>query len=232
MQEYYPPAKVLRTEHEVKNRLNEFGFKKDDVRQICERVLYGRNLRSSLQPKTAEGLLKYIFGVEGLRQVALSLSSDAASYEVFSHNNIEGVFDSDNGRKIMFQMADQACGEDDPQPKSKIGDGKKKLINDSAQVFLFPEFEEEERCRVIDFNARIKAECWYLIVSIDPQGSLCCELSHSRPIDEDNERMIFSERIQIFGPGDFDPDPLTGRDDDSGDGEGETFKIKPTITRK
>ncbi len=137
MQPIKSDAHIVSKELDVKARLHEFGLKPSDIGKVCESALYGSSLKSGLQPKTAEGLLKYIFGVEGLRQVFLSLNSETAKYEIFSKNNIEGVFDPDNGRKIMFQMSDQACGFQDLQPKSKIGNGKKDFIERSVPSPIF-----------------------------------------------------------------------------------------------
>lgn len=211
---------------EVANRLNDFGLGREDAAKICEGALHGRNLTSGLQPKTAEGLLKYIFGVEALREVLLS--SNAVEYEIFSKSNIEGVFDPINGRKVMFQMVDQACGANDPQPKSKIGDGKKRLIEESRSGFLFPEWEEEERRREARIEALSAAECWYFIMSIDSNDVVCCELS--RPESVDDEKFDgFHERIQIFKYGEFKP---SGNYQHSQDDDDDAFEIKPTILKK
>lgn len=220
---------IVEKDLEVKSRLYDFGLTKPLVGKICESVLHGRNLNSALQPKTAEGLLKYIFGVEGLREVFLDLDSENTSYEIFSKNNIEGVFDRQNGRKIMFQMVDQACGFNDPQPKSKIGEGKRDLIRESAQNFLFPEFEDEEKKLVAEQNALNQAECWYVIVSVDEKGVLCCELSHTKPVNED-DMLHFFERIKVFKYGEFEegPNSWKNRPDDSDD----TYEIKPVIRKK
>ena len=220
---------IIEKDLEVKERLHDFGLSKSLIGKICESVLHGRNLNTALQPKTSEGLLKYIFGVEGLREVCFNLQSENADYEMFSQNNIEGVFDAENGRKIMFQMVDHACGFKDPQPKSKIGDGKKDLIRQSAQPSLFPEWDAEEKVRVVQLNAANKAECWYVMVSIDAGGELCCELSHTRPVEEDN-MLHFFERIKVFKYGEFNPDKdgRNSRPDDDSD----TYEIKPVIKKK
>ncbi len=217
---------IVSEEIEVASRLSDFGFKREGAAKICEGALHGRNLKSGLQPKTAEGLLKYIFGVEALRVVLLS--SATVEYEVFSKSNIEGVFDPTNGRKLMFQMVDQACGSNDPQPKSKIGDGKKRLIEESRSGFLFPEWEEEERRREARVVALSDAECWYFIMSIDDNDVVCCELSRPKSVD-DEKFDGFHERILIFKYGEFEPsdsDRKSSGDDD------DIFEIKPTIQKK
>lgn len=222
----HPMKVIVFEEIEVESRLNEFGFKTEDAAKICEGALYGRNLTSGLQPKTAEGLLKYIFGVEALREVLLS--SNAVKYEIFSKSNIEGVFDPINGRKIMFQMVDQACGLNDPQPKSKIGDGKRRLIEESRTAFLFPEWEEEERCREARTVALSSAECWYFIMSIDSNGVVCCELSRPKSVD-DEKFDGFYERVLIFKYGTFDP---SGSKRHSQDNDDDIFEIKPTVKKR
>lgn len=217
---------IISEKIEVESRLSDFGLKRDGAARICEGALHGRNLKSGLQPKTAEGLLKYIFGVEALR--AVFLSSDTVKYEIFSKSNIEGVFDPVNGRKIMFQMVDQACGLHDPQPKSKIGDGKRRLIEESRTGFLFPEWEEEEQRREAIAEALSAAECWYLIMSVDNNDVVCCELSRPKSVD-DEKFDGFHERIQIFKYGEFEP---VGGHQKSQNEDDDTFEIKPAVQIK
>ena len=221
------PERVIRSEKvDVDNRLSDFGFTRQDIATICDGARHGRSLSSSLQPKTAEGQLKYIFGVEGLREVALQVGS--VDYEVFSKSNIEGVLDEKNGRKLMFQMVDQACGTTDPQPKSKIGTGKQRFIADSRSPRLFPEMDQDDRDREAKEAALEKAECWYVMVSIDNAGVVCCELSHPRSV-VDEKFDGFYERVKIFGYGDFEPTLSKGGGDP---GDGDAFEIKPQITKR
>ena len=220
-------ADIVRSEEiEVKSRLHDFGMDISLASEICEGAIHGRNLASGFQPKTAEGMLKYIFGVEALRKVLLS--STVVDYEVFSVSNMEGVFDAAYGRKIFFQMVDQACGHEDPQPKSKIGDGKKKLIENSGTGFLFAEMEEEELARQAKLSAIAKAECWYFMVSIANDGTLCCELSHPKAVDDDKFDG-FHERIKIFKFGEFTPSSSLRKDDGDND---DKFEITPVIKKK
>ncbi len=219
-------AVVCSEEIEVKSRLHDFGMDLALVTEICEGAIHGRNLASGLQPKTAEGMLKYIFGVEALRKVLLS--STVVDYEIFSVSNMEGVFDAACGRKIFFQMVDQACGTDDPQPKSKIGVGKKRLIENSGTGFLFAEMEKEELAKQAKLTSIAKAECWYLMVSIANDGTLCCELSHPEAVDEDKFDG-FHERIKIIKYGDFIPSSLFRKGDSDND---DKFEITPIITKK
>lgn len=210
---------------DVQTRLHDFGFTRDDIRKICESALHGRSLTSALKPKTAEGQLKYIFGVEGLRETALR--SSHVGYEVFSKSNIEGVLDAANGRKIMFQNVDQACGIDNPQPKSRIGVGKERFIADSRSPRLFPEMDEDDRRREASEAALEQAECWYVMMSVSDAGIVCCELSHVGAVTDEKFSDIY-ERIKVFGYGDFET--TMGRKDD--DPDGDAFEIKPIISKK
>lgn len=220
-----PKKTIISDKLEVESRLFDFGLVKEDAAKICEGALHGRNLSTGLQPRTAEGLLKYIFGVEALRVTCQS--SEIVEYEIFSKSNIEGVYDPVNGRKIMFQMVDQACGTVEPQPKSKIGDGKEKFIRESGCGWLFPELAEDEKIQVAKANSLQKAECWYLMMSIDTNDTVCCELSHPKTVEE-NKFDGFHERIQIFKYGEFEPAGSSLYDD----GDNDTFEIKPTIQKK
>ncbi len=223
----FSPDRIIRSDTlDVAARLNDFGFCRNDMRRICEGILLGRSLTSGLQPKTAEGQLKYIFGVEALREVALSL--DRPLYEIFSKSNIEGVFDIKNGRKIMFQIVDQACGLQDPQPKSRIGFGKQRFVVDSRSPRLFPEMDEDDLKREAAEASLIEAECWYVMASIDSKGILCCELSHPENVT-DEKFDGFYERIKIFGYGEFEP---AFRDKDTEPDGGDQFQIKPKISRR
>lgn len=145
------PDQIISDELPVKSRIADFGFAIPDFKKVCEAVAHGRNLKTALQPKTSEGQFKYIFGVEGMREVALA--SKTVKYKIFSKNNIEGVFDAANGRKIIFQVVDKACTTSIPKAKSKIGDGKRKFIEKSNQGFLFPEMEAEEDNMIEFVNA-------------------------------------------------------------------------------
>ncbi len=221
-----PERVVISDKLEVDSRLNDFGFNREDVRRICEGALHGRSLSTALQPKTAEGQLKYIFGVEGLRVTALA--TDLVTYEVFSKSNIEGVLDIKNGRKIMFQTVDQACGIHDPQPKSRIGLGKERFIADSRSPRLFPEMDEDDRKREAAEAALDQAECWYVMMSIDDAGMVCCELSHAEAVS-DEKFDGFYERIKVFGYGDFDPS-FDGKQDSPDDDD--LFEITPQISKR
>lgn len=215
---------IIYSDIEVSSRLGDFGLSRDDAVRICEGGLYGMSLSSGLQPKTAEGQLKYIFGVEALR-LTFELA-DGIKYENFSKGNIEGVFDPVNCRKIMFQMVERACGAEDPQPKSKIGNGKKRLIQKSRSTFLFPEWEKEERRREERVSALDDAECWYFIMSIDDNNVVCCELSRPKSVDEEKFDGFY-ERILIFKHGKF---KLSDKDHHSKNDN--IFEIKPIIKKK
>lgn len=214
---------IISDELPVNSRIADFGFSRADFKKICEAVAHGRNLKTSLQPKTSEGQLKYIFGVEGMREVALA--SKAIKYEVFSKNNIEGVFDAANGVKIMFQMVDRACTKSHPQPKSKIGEGKRKFIEKSNQGFLFPEMEAEEDNRIEFVNALEGADCFYVMISISENDAFDCELTRLRGVTDD-AFSDFIERIWILKDGEF----VIG--DTDADETNDTFEIKPQITKK
>lgn len=208
------------------NRLWDFGLTRELVARICEGALHGRNLSSGFQPKTAEGSLKYIFGVEALRTVCLSIS--VVNYEAFSKNNMEGVFDALNGRKLMFQTVDAACGVKDPQPKSKIGDGKRRLIEESRSGFLFPEWESQAREQEAKEATFADSECWYVMMSIGADDTVCCEISRPKAV-EDEQFCGFHERILVFKHGEFEP---SASQRNEGDIDDEKFEIKPTIQKK
>ena len=220
------PSETIMVSEEVlvKSRLDDFGLTKSDIAKICQAALNGKSLSSALQPKTAEGLLKYIFGVEGLREVCLSLQK--VKYKPFSKTNLEGVLDAVNGRKIMFQMVDLACAATAPQPKSKIGEAKRQFIEQSKQPSLFPEWDKEDRVVLEYKNALESAECWYVIVSIDEDNVVCCELSRPKSVVDD-KFLGFHERVQVFKYGEFALDDIEDAEDTE-----DAFEIKPSITKK
>lgn len=214
---------IVSDELPVKSRIADFGFDVSAFKKICEAVAYGRNLKTALQPKTSEGQFKYIFGVEGMREVALA--SKTVKYEVFSKNNIEGVFDAVNGRKIIFQVVDQASTSSIPKANSKIGDGKRKFIEKSNQGFLFPEMEAEEDNMIEFVNALEGAECWCVMLSISKNDAFDCELTRLKGVDHDALSAV-GERIWVLKDGEF----VIG-DADAGE-SGDAFEIKPQITKK
>lgn len=158
-----------------------------------------------------------------MREVALA--SEMVKYEVFSKNNIEGVFDAVNGRKVIFQIVDQACTASIPKAKSKIGDGKRKFIEKSNQGFLFPEMEAEEDDTIEFLNSLEGAECWCVMLSISKSDAFDCELTRLKGVDDDALSDV-GERVWVLKNGEF----MIG-DADSGDSD-DAFEIKPQITKK
>ena len=143
----------------------------------------------------------------------------------FSKNNIEGVFDAANGRKIIFQTVDQACTTPIPKAKSKIGDGKRKFIEKSNQGFLFPEMEAEEDNMIEFVNALERAECWCIVLSITETDAFDCELTRLKGFDDDALSAV-GERIWVLKDGKF---VIGETDTEEAD---DTFEIKPQITKK
>lgn len=216
-------TRIISEQHPVGSRIADFGFTKEGFKKICEAVAHGRNLKTALQPKTAGGQFKYIYGVEGMREVALS--SKGVKYESFSKQNIEGVFDAVNGRKIMFQTVDRACSVVPPQPKSKIGEGKRKFIEKSNQGFLFPEMQAAEDANIQYLNAFDSAECWYVMISISENDAFDCELTRVKGVTDD-EFSGFIERIWVLKDGEH------VIIDDNAEHNDDAYEIKPQITKK
>lgn len=203
-----PLTKIVSDPLDVDARLADFRVDREAVRHIARAALGARNDSVPFDPKTAKGLLAYIYGVRAMRDVFVA----GAAYELVSRQNIESVYDRPR-LKIMFQTVDVACVKAcAPKAISEIGTAKQAVI-ENGQRSLFPEIEEEEQRRIAALTDYERAEAWYLCVAFGEDG-ITCELSRPHSV-VDKQFAGFVERIFIITGDDPEGGGLLKLDDDS-----------------
>jgi hypothetical protein len=208
MSQPMPLTKIVSEPLDVDARLaGHFRVDRKAVRHIARAALGARNDSIAFDPKTAKGLLAYIYGVRALREVFVG----TAGYELISRQNIESVYDAPR-LKIMFQTVDVACivGQS-PKAISDIGIAKQAVI-EKAERSLFPEIEEEERRRIAALTDYERSEAWYFCVAFGEAG-MTCELSRPYGV-VDKQFAGFVERIFIITGDDPEGGGLLNLDDD------------------
>lgn len=187
--------RILRTnEDDVSFRLNEhFGATRDELVHIVQMAVGARRNSTVDDPATAPGMLSYIYGTRGLRNIFRP-----KEWMSLREKGIESVFSEKRNIRLVFQNVDLAADPCYvPQAISKKNTASKELIN-AAQGDLFtlpsakPSPLETE-----------PSEVWYLCVSCDDVAGIRAELS--RPVPIQNEQFVdFHERIFIVQKGDLE----------------------------
>jgi hypothetical protein len=186
---------VLAEEFEVVPRLEQLGLTKPELLDVVRAAVGARRNATPFHPLSAGGLLAWIAGTAHLRRVFT-----ARGWEICRRDNIEAIFNSATGIKIIYQNADRA-GDPlfDPVASSKKGAGAARAI-ELGQYELFPEVRERE---VVE----ITAPTWCLFVYADGQD-VRAELSCPQAIN-DEQFDGFHERILLIQKGEWDsPDAL------------------------
>ncbi len=186
---------VLAEEFEVVPRLEQLGLTKHELLDVVRAAVGARRNATPFHPLSAGGLLAWIAGTAHLRRVFT-----ARGWEICRRDNIEAIFNSETGIKIIYQNADRA-GDPlfDPVASSKKGAGAARAV-ELGQYELFPEVRERE---VVE----ITAPTWCLFVYADGQD-VRAELSCPQAIN-DEQFDGFHERILLIQKGEWDsPDAL------------------------
>lgn len=186
---------VLAEEFEVAPRLEQLGLTKAELLQVVRAAVGARRNATPFHPLSAGGLLAYLAGTEHLRRVFVP-----QGWQICRRDNIESIFHTEIGIKIVYQNAERAGDPiSDPIAVSKKGAGAARAV-ELGQYDLFPEVRELE-------VAEITAATWYLFVYADGpdvRAELSCPVAIN---DEQFDQ--FHERILLVQKGDWDsPDPL------------------------
>jgi len=186
---------VLQEVAEVEDRLNYFGVTIEELRDVVRVAVSARHEALPVHPLGAAGQLAYIHGTGALRTLFMS-----KGWEKKSTDNIEAVFNSDLGVKIIYQNADRA-GDPvfAPLSASPKGPGSAKVV-ENGQGELFETIKKAEQ---IEQTAAV----YYLFVE-GHSGNVRAELS--RPISIEAEQFHgFHERIMIVQSGEWQGIDLT-----------------------
>lgn len=212
---------LYRTELEVSAKLSQFGITLDDAIRVVRAVVTAHNDAVPFDPSTTAGQFRYIYGTRTVREIWCGLG-----WKIDRLSNIESVFDSKSGTKIVYQNVDCACDEKrSPKAISDKGEASKKLIQRSTSAYLFPEMEAEDEERMETEAIRANATTWYFCVSVNGDD-VRAELSLPYSVEQENFS-TFIERIFIVLPGDWGGDGMIDLDDDS-----DAIEFEPIVSKK
>ncbi|WP_024299726.1 hypothetical protein [Methylomicrobium lacus] len=189
--------KILKVEHEVKNRLALFDLKKELLAEVAIRAISQKRNAVSNHPVNAAGTFAYHEGVRSMRDLFV----DGATWTKLVENGIEYIENSDKKLRVIYQNVDYACNSShDPQPLTKRGGSAKSKAISSNQVDLFG-------------RESTNPNVWVICVS-EKDGVVNAELSKPTQILENGEFSQFKERIFILEKHDMNgPSPTKGSSD-------------------
>lgn len=185
---------VLAEDYEVVPRLAQLGLRRDLLLDVVRAATGARRSATGYHPLGAGGLLSWIEGTGQLRRIFMPAGWDACR-----RDNIESIYNSELGIKLVFQNADKAGDVlRDPIAASKKGAGSARAV-ELGQYELWP----EDRARQID---EANATTWVLFVYAD-RDDVRAELSC--PIAINDEQFDgFHERIILIAKGGWDATEL------------------------
>ena len=186
---------VLKEAPEVENRLKQWDVTVEDMLDVVKAAVGARRSATALHPLGAGGQLAYIYGTAALRSLFMP-----KGWQKKSTGNIECVFNSMLGVKIIYQNANRA-GDTlfPPTSASPKGPGSVKVVQ-SAQGELFESLAEAE---AIEETAAV----YYLFVEAEGK-SIRAELSRPKAILDDQFHG-FHERIILLRSGEWEGIDLT-----------------------
>jgi hypothetical protein len=208
---------------EVSNRLQAFGFTREQFLEVIAASVAGRNSVTLNDPPGSAGWCAWQQGTRRLREIG-----GLIGMERDDSDQISCILDRKRNIRIAVANTDEGTGLENSKPIncSKKGAATDRLVSANS-MGSFGILWEEAR-NVISLQPRnIKnAVLWYLCIYSD--GDMVRAELSCPTICESGFLREFSERIIILGPEDCD-DFVRCRDDRKGGG-GEEFEI--SITRK
>lgn len=189
--------KILKVEHEVKNRLAMLDLNKELLAEVAIRAISQKRNAVSNHPVNAAGTFAYHEGVRSMRDQFV----DGVKWTKLVENGIEYIENPDKKLRIIYQNVDYACNSShDPQPLTKRGGSAKSKAISSNQTDLFG-------------RESANPNVWVICVS-EKDGVVNAELSKPTQILENGEFSQFKERIFILENYDMNgPSPTKGSND-------------------
>lgn len=173
--------KILKVEHEVKNRLALLDLNKGLLAEVAIRAISQKRNAVSNHPVNAPGTFAYHEGVRSMRDLFV----DGVMWTKLIENGIEYIENPEKKLRVIYQNVDYACNSShDPQPLTKRGGSAKSKAISSNQADLFG--RESTNLNV-----------WVICVS-ERNGVVNAELSKPTQILENGEFSQFRERIFIL----------------------------------
>ncbi|WP_444925895.1 hypothetical protein ACJJI4_17085 [Microbulbifer sp. TRSA002] len=205
-------SRIYREPHEVPGELSQFNVSISELQKVALEAISARNEATSLHPQNAPGMYSYMAGVAALR----ALFIQKQGWEMARPNGVEAVKNEQQGKLILFQNVDVACGRHDPNPLSSKGKGVAALV-DNPSGYLWDYMAD-------DAQQNENLHTWFFCVSCKEE-EVRAELSRPRAVKNGNFG-TFAERIFIIQDEDWNP----VRNHRDADNQVEEFDI--TITKK
>jgi len=168
-------------------RLAELELERDGLIAAGHHALAGRANASPLHPSNSAGFFAYADGVKGLR-----VENMGDNWQIFRSEGVEGICNEVLKLRVLFANVFEACGEDDPQARSRKGAGSERVacgdMFDAAGIDL--------PVSVVKFSGDYKT--YYLM--IDQRGAM----EISRPIVKGGKFLRCVERIFLVDGDDLD----------------------------
>lgn len=181
-------------------RLAELELDRDRLIAAGHHALAGRANASPLHPANSAGFFSYADGVKGLRAENMG-----DNWQFFRSEGVEGICNEELKLRVLFSNVFEACGDSDPQARSRKGAGSERV----ACGDMFEAAGVELPVSVIKFSGDYKT--YYLMV--DQKGAM--ELSV--PIVKAGGNFVCCvERIFLIGGNDLDEIDF-GTDEPHGD---------------
>lgn len=183
---------IFSTLVDVENRLEDFGFARQQIMSIGHTARAYADDASPSMPLNAAGMLSYIHGVGELRQQLVG-----SDYLLDRACGVESVVRRDRSVRIAFQNVDKSCADMPPLPRSEKGSGAAALS--SPTLFEHAGVETGPLTGVHD-----GVRTYYVMVGLDGSVELSC------PVIEKGKYVDWIERIYIYSPdGDWEATPDT-----------------------
>jgi hypothetical protein len=129
-------ALIRKNPIEVKNRLAELGWTRDQLIEVVDAMVAARNDTTENDPSSAPGWMAWKDGTRRLREIALPMG-----WQRDETNNVPSIINPEKGLKIAICNTDDGTGIEglSPQNRTKKGPATDRMI--SEQGWLFPPSE-------------------------------------------------------------------------------------------
>ena len=183
---------------EVTNRLDEIGWRKDQLLEVVAAMVAARNSCTANDPSSAPGWMAWKEGIRRLREIGCPMGLERDETD-----QIPSVIDRERGIKFTVSNTDDCTGleiaDRVPQNRSKKGPATDRVVSDNQGSFL----------DVLDATANVVPlsmarrqpgilVCWYVCAyseGDEVRAELSCPTSCEGGFFSD-----FIERIVLIGP--------------------------------
>jgi hypothetical protein len=214
-------ALLLTNPIQVVNRLNELGWKKEQLIEVVESMVAARNSCTENDPPGAPGWKSWCDGTRRLREIGSLLG-----WERNDDHQISSIYDSKRGIKIAVVNTDDGTGLEkrQPQNRSKKGAATDRAVSNNQE--LFGDILEQANNVIQLPKPNGGVVYWYLCVYCEGdtvRAELSCPLEC-----ENGFFKKFYERISLLGEeGDDEGLRIVGDSPSGGD-----FGFEINVTRK